>query len=199
MAGVGQNIALHVSPTAKNRTHWTCSSRFHWTPFSSSSSQNPQRKTQTALCHNSHLEFYSRYDKWRFAPSGSDVKVKAITTTTTTTIILSFVAVVAFSSSARIWGERSTVHSLPALFFFFFKLRLARAHYFHSLGQDQSTVAQPTETTVTECSLTSCVWARFLMVPTLCLDSVIVGLLRLRWVKDVCVFGCNLPPALLAE
>ena len=32
--------------------------------------------------------------------------------------------------------------------------RLARAHEFHSLGQDQSTVAQRAETTVTECFLT---------------------------------------------
>ena len=35
--------------------------------------------------------------------------------------------------------------------FLFFKWRLARAH---SLGQDQSTVAQTAEKTVTECSLT---------------------------------------------
>ena len=48
------------------------------------------------------------------------------------------------------------------LFFFFFnKWRLDRAHLFHFLGQDQSTVAQRAETTVTECSLTSYVWARF--------------------------------------
>ena len=38
-----------------------------------------------------------------------------------------------------------------------FKLRLARVHQFHSLCQDQSTVAQRAETTVAECSLTSCV------------------------------------------
>ena len=36
--------------------------------------------------------------------------------------------VVAFSSLARILGECSTLHSPPALFFFFLKLRLARAH-----------------------------------------------------------------------
>ena len=36
-------------------------------------------------------------------------------------------------------------------FFLFFKRRLARAHKFHSLGQDQSTVAQRAETTMTEC------------------------------------------------
>ena len=38
------------------------------------------------------------------------------------------VVVVAFSSRARILGECSTIHSPPALFFFFFKWRLARAH-----------------------------------------------------------------------
>ena len=42
-------------------------------------------------------------------------------------------------------------------FLFFSKWRLARAHKFHSLCQDQSTVAQRAETTVAECSLTSCV------------------------------------------
>ena len=68
------------------------------------------------------------------------------------------VVVLAYSSRARILGECSTIHSPPALFFFFFfKWRLSRAQYFYSLGQDQSTVAQRTETTVTECSLTSCV------------------------------------------
>ena len=37
----------------------------------------------------------------------------------------------------------------------FFMWRLSHAHLFHSLGQDQSTVAQRAETTVTECSLSS--------------------------------------------
>ena len=57
-------------------------------------------------------------------------------------------------------GERSTTHSPPAFFFFFLffpNWRSARAHYFHSLCQDQSTVAQRAEMTVTECSLMSCV------------------------------------------
>ena len=70
--------------------------------------------------------------------------------------------VLAFSSRARIWGECSTIYSPPAfLFFIFLKSRLARAHYFHSFGKDRSTVAQRAETTETECSLMSCVWARF--------------------------------------
>ena len=51
--------------------------------------------------------------------------------------------VVAFSSRARILGECSTTHSPHAHFFFFFdKWRSARAHKVHSLGQEQSTVAQ---------------------------------------------------------
>ena len=36
-----------------------------------------------------------------------------------------------------------------------FKWRSARAYQFHSLGQDQSTVAEEAETTVAYCSLTS--------------------------------------------
>ena len=51
-------------------------------------------------------------------------------------------------------------NSFPA-FDFFLRWRLVRANYFHSSGQDQSTVAQRVETTVAECSLTRCVWAGF--------------------------------------
>ena len=74
------------------------------------------------------------------------------------------VVVVAFSSCLRIFG-RMFDNSLPASPFFliFLKWRLVRAHWFHSLGQDQSTMAKRAETTVTECSLTSCVWTRFLI------------------------------------
>ena len=73
------------------------------------------------------------------------------------------VVVVAFSSLARILEECSTIHSPPALFFFFGggvggvegkgEWELARVHSFHSLCQDQSTVAQRAETTVAKCSL----------------------------------------------
>ena len=48
-------------------------------------------------------------------------------------------------------------HSFPAYALFFLKWRLACPHLFNSLRQDQSTVVQRAETTVTECSLTSCV------------------------------------------
>ena len=72
----------------------------------------------------------------------------------------------AFSLRARIQGECLTIHSRPVLFFFFFfflKWKLARAHLFHSLGQDQSIVAHQAEMMVTECSLMSCALARFLI------------------------------------
>ena len=61
-------------------------------------------------------------------------------------------SVVAHSSLARILGECATIRSPPALFFFL-KRRLARAQQFHTLCQDQSTVAQRAETTMVEFSL----------------------------------------------
>ena len=60
---------------------------------------------------------------------------------------------VTFSSRARTLGE--CAHSSFPACAFYLKRRLARAHEFRSLGQDQSTVAQQAETTVTERSLTS--------------------------------------------
>ena len=57
----------------------------------------------------------------------------------------SIILMVAFSSLARIWGECSTIHSPPALFFFFFpffEMEISSTHLIHSVGQDQSTVAQ---------------------------------------------------------
>ena len=51
--------------------------------------------------------------------------------------------------------------SPPEPFFLFFLLRSARAHQFQSLRQDHSTVAQLSEATVAERSLTICVVARF--------------------------------------
>ena len=60
--------------------------------------------------------------------------------------------VVAFSSRARIFGRMfdNSLTACVCLFFclfVFLKWRLACAHYFHSLGQDQSTVAQRAEMT----------------------------------------------------
>ena len=43
----------------------------------------------------------------------------------------------------------------------FFKVEISWRTVIPLFGQDQSTVAQRAVTTVTECSLTSCVWARF--------------------------------------
>ena len=73
----------------------------------------------------------------------------------------SFSMVLASSSLARNLGECTTFHSAPSLYFCFLfvclKWKLARAHFFHFLGQNQSTVAQRAETTVAEHSPTSCV------------------------------------------
>ena len=60
-------------------------------------------------------------------------------------VLVVVVVVLAFFSLAKIFGECSTIHSTPALFFFL-KWRLGFAHYFHSSCQDQSTVAQQAET-----------------------------------------------------
>ena len=60
-------------------------------------------------------------------------------------------------------------------------------------------MAQRAEMTVTKCTLTSCVWACFLIGSTLCLDSDIVSPHRLHWVEGVCLFRFILPPALLAS
>ena len=53
--------------------------------------------------------------------------------------------IVALSSHAR------CDKSLPACAFFFFQSRSARIHKFHSLGLDQTTVAQQAEMIVTKC------------------------------------------------
>ena len=60
-------------------------------------------------------------------------------------------------------------------------------------------MAQQAETTVTKCSLVSCLWAHFLIGSHTMPGLSIVSPLRLCWVKCVCMFSCNLPPALLAE
>ena len=60
-----------------------------------------------------------------------------------------------------VFGEfRRTNPSLH--FFFVFLCTSDPAHWLHSLSQDQSTVAQRTETSVDECLLTKCTWARLL-------------------------------------
>ena len=56
-------------------------------------------------------------------------------------------------------------NSFPACafftFFFFLKWDQLPHMIFFFLGKDQSTVAHRAETSVAECFLTSCVWARF--------------------------------------
>ena len=80
-----------------------------------------------------------------------------------------------FHACEYLGGKRSTNHTPPALSVF--KQKSASVRYFYSLGQDQSTVAQRTET--------SCVWARFPNgFPTL--HGNIVSPLRLRWRADTC-------------
>ena len=60
---------------------------------------------------------------------------------------------VAFSSCSRILGEHSTIHSLPVLFFSFFKVEISSHSLIPLLGQVQSTVAQQAGRTVTRRSL----------------------------------------------
>ena len=67
------------------------------------------------------------------------------------------------------------------------------------IGQDQSTVAQWAETTVAESSLTSCVWAHFLIGSHTVPGQQHGSPLQLHWVKNVCMLRCNLPPAFWAE
>ena len=61
--------------------------------------------------------------------------------------------VVSFSLRTRIWGK--IVNPIPAcalfFLFFFLKWRSACTHQFHSLSQDQSTVAQQAEMTLLPC------------------------------------------------
>ena len=75
-------------------------------------------------------------------------------------VIAVTLVMVAFSSCARILGECSTVHSPPALFL---KVELSLRRRIPLLCQDQSSVAQRTEMTVTKCSLMSCVWGRLMI------------------------------------
>ena len=79
--------------------------------------------------------------------------------------------------------------SASALFFFFFcyfsEVEISSRTLIPLFGQDQSTVTQRAETTVTECSLTSCMWACFLINSHTCLDSSIVSPLWHWWVNGI--------------
>ena len=84
------------------------------------------------------------------------------------------------------FGECLIIRSLPTLFFLNWRLA-------------QSTVAQWAETTVAESSLTSCVWAHFLIGSHTVPGQQHGSPLQLHWVKNVCMLRCNLPPAFWAE
>ena len=104
--------------------------------------------------------------------------------------------VVAFSSPG-FWENDNSFPACASFFFSFLKLRWGLTDCFHSLGQDQSTVAQSVELTVAKCSLMSMCELISWYVPHYAWGM--VSPLWLHWVEDVCVFRCNLPPKLLAE
>ena len=99
----------------------------------------------------------------------------------------------------RLWDFGRNVRPFIPCQCFFCKVELSSRTLVHSLGQDQSTLAQRAETTVAECSLTSSCELDSEKIPTLCLDIGIVSPLRSCLVKGVCVVICNLPLALLVE
>ena len=117
---------------------------------------------------------------------------KRIGTTAKTLVMVVVVVVVAFSSLAGILWEGLTIHSPPAFYYYYFLEWRWLAHKipFFRPGSVHSGSASWDDWRVA-CELVS--WE----VPTLCLDSGIVSSLRLRWVKGVCGFRCNLPPALI--
>ena len=75
----------------------------------------------------------------------------------TALVVVVVVVVVEFFLACDDLSGRFDVSFLACTFFL--KWRLARAHLFHAIGQNQSTVAQRTGTTLAECSPTSCMWA----------------------------------------
>ena len=90
----------------------------------------------------------------QFFVAGTQETVKRLRCQDDLVVLVCFFVVVVFPSLSRILGEFMTIHSPPALFFFFLKWKLAPRTLIHSLGQDQSTVAHLAETTVAGCSLT---------------------------------------------
>ena len=77
-----------------------------------------------------------------------------------------------------------TIHYPPAFFCFVLMWRSARAHYFHFLGQNQSTVAQRAKTTVAEC-FWRVAWGLVSLIGS-CMDC-IVNPLRPRWVDRTAI------------
>ena len=64
-------------------------------------------------------------------------------------------------SSLQEFGKNGRPFISCLHFFFFWRWRLACTHWFHFLGQDQSTVAQWAEMTVVKCSLVNYMWDHF--------------------------------------
>ena len=85
------------------------------------------------------------------------------------------------------WENCSTIHYLPALFFFFFEVEICLHTLVHSGSASWDDCGRMFPAKVCESSFPD----RF--------PHYVVSPLRLRWVKGVCVFRCNLPPALSAE
>ena len=80
--------------------------------------------------------------------------------------------VVAFFFHARILEECSTIYSPSALFFFFFFKVEIRSRTLIPLFSPGSVYSgSSSEKTVAECSVTSCVWALFLIVSYLVLSA----------------------------
>ena len=103
----------------------------------------------------------------------------------------------AFSLRAKSFGK---FISLPAFFFFFFKVKISLRKL---IPLFRSGSVQSGPASWDDCDRVFHDELRVSSfpdkVPALCLDSGVVGPLRLRWAKSVCTFRCNLPPALLAE
>ena len=102
-------------------------------------------------------------------------------------------------SFASLRGFLGKVRRFPAcaFFFFFFKEKISSRTLIllftpESVHNGSTSCDDCGRVFTDELLVSSCLWK----VPTLCLHS-IASPLRLRWVKGVCVFTCNLPSVLL--
>ena len=104
---------------------------------------------------------------------------------------------VALSSFAKSLGECPTIHSPPALFSSSVEISSRTLIPFFMPGSVHSG-----STSWYDCGRVFPDELRVSSFPDrfpLCLQSGIVSILRFVWVKGVCVFRCNLQPALLTE
>ena len=107
----------------------------------------------------------------------------------------------AFSSRARVWGECLTNHSTQALFsfflFFFFEVEISLCTLIPLFAPE---LVHSGSTSWDDCNRVFPDELRVSSFPDRFPHHAwTVSQLWLRWVKGVCVFRCNLPPALLAE